>query len=69
MKVLTIGTPMKLPHYAVIGEATKFYVWENESGKGRASSWITGVVAFSVYQQLLQAEKKEFISLIKLLMQ
>lgn len=66
MKELELGNPFNLPHYSIIGMPTDFYIWINEDGRGDASSWIKGTVAFNLYYKLKRANKEEFISLVKI---
>ncbi len=66
---MNIGSYDKLPQYSVHGEKNKFYLWINEDGKGMASEWITGRVAFQLYHELksrFKKNKNEFIELLKL---
>jgi hypothetical protein len=54
---MEFGRYDKLPHYAVHGDATNFYVWVNEDGKGSSSKWIKGSVAFELYNVLRNFHK------------
>ena len=70
---MSVGEWNKLPHYSVIGDATKFYVWintDNQDCRNSASEWITGMVAFRAYAKLVhfyKKDKKDFIELVKYL--
>lgn len=56
---LSVGSWNKLPHISVVGEATEFYVWVNEDGRGESSDWIRGREAFELYGNLIQLRKKD----------
>ena len=65
---LQVGRWDKLPHYAVIGEKTFFYVWVCEDGQGSSSKWVKGNEAFQLSNKLLNLFKKDkaaFVSLVK----
>lgn len=67
-KTLEVGNYRKLPHYKVVGDSTKFYVWVNEDCEGNASRWLTGREAFEAYNKLTclySKNKKGFISFVK----
>ena len=65
---IEIGAYNKLPHYAVIGPPTAFYVWVNEDGRGVSSNWITGSNAFNKWHLLKRykaKDKAKFVSCLK----
>lgn len=67
---MEIGKWNKLPHYSVIGNATEFYVWKNEDGKGSASKWLKGADAFKKWHRLKNYRKKDkekFVSYLKMI--
>ena len=67
---LELGSWNDLPHYAVIGEASNFYIWVNEDGQGSSCEWLTGSTSFSNYHYLnriFKKDKKGFISLVKII--
>jgi len=61
------GSYDKLPHYAVVGHATNFYLWINEDGNGSSSHWIRGVEAFAEYNNLRNnyKNKRKWIGIVK----
>ena len=74
---LEIGAWDNLPHYAVVGSPTSFYVWINlkggapcwyVSGSSGSSGWISGKAAFKHHNKLREyidkGMKQEFINLI-----
>lgn len=77
MSKLEIGKYNNLPHYAVIGEPTDFYVWINtgeslhsyQAGKAGASGWIKGNEAFREYNKLRQLYKKDKTAFIDAIVQ
>lgn len=69
---MNVGAYNKLPHYAIVGSATEFYVWcqedKNALGYMCNSEWIRGRDAFDTYHRLEKLFKKNkpgFISLLK----
>lgn len=56
--LIEYGSYKKLPHYELIGSRNDFYVWINEDGKGSASKWIKGKVAFTMYNKI-KSEKNQ----------
>jgi len=56
---MEVGAWNKLPHYAVVGDPQRFYVWVNESGHGRSSKWICGKQAFDLYSELRAIKDKK----------
>jgi len=63
-----VGNNKKAPYYSVVGEATNFYVWVDESGRGTSSNWIKGQTAFDLWNRLGHLRKKnveQFIELVK----
>lgn len=65
---MEVGRWNKLPHYAVHGTKTDFYVWINEDGKGSGSKWIKGREAFDLwgkFSKLSTKDKNGFIALVK----
>ena len=63
-----IGAHNKLPNYSVHGDKTNMYLWVNEDGKGSSSEWITGRVAFQLWNNLqfrYKNDKKGFVGLLK----
>ena len=65
---LAVGAYNKLPHYAVIGTAVEFYIWQNEDGSGSASNWIKGAKAFELWHKLnkyIKKDKTKFVSHVK----
>ena len=72
---LEVGKWDKLPHFAVIGEPTSFYVWINHGNATAldpaqgASAWLQGREAFDAYYKLKHfCEKKKvnkFIALVE----
>ena len=66
--MLEVGRWDRLPHYAVIGEKTSFYVWVCEDGQGSSSKWVKGNEAFQLSNKLLGLFKKDksaFVLLVK----
>ena len=65
---MKIGNHNKLPQYSVHGVDTRMYLWINEDGRGKASSWFSGRNAFKMWHELEAAFKKDkklFIKLVK----
>ena len=68
VKEMEVGKWNKLPHYAILGGKTDMYVWVNEDGKGSASQWIKGNIAFRLWHRLekrFKKDKKAFVELLK----
>ena len=62
------GAWNKLPHYAMIGTATSFYVWINDGINATSSKWIKGRIAFEEYNKLVNLhgkDKQQFITKIQ----
>lgn len=67
---MKVGDYNKLPHYAVVGNSTEFYVWVNEDGKGDNSSWVRGSEAFKKWHKLKHyraKDKQKFIAFLKMI--
>jgi hypothetical protein len=58
---LHVGAWNDLPHFACVGEPTKFYVYltNKEYPKGQHSTWFKGSQYFSTYQKLKHLHKKD----------
>ena len=68
MDQMEIGSFNKLPHYAVVGDKTRLYIWVDEDGRGSNSKWITGRIAFQLWSELetrFKKDKSAFIELLK----
>ena len=63
---LEIGSYKKIPHYAIIGDPTDFYVWINEDGNGQSSEWIKGKANLHhELARLHRKKKQDFIDKLK----
>jgi hypothetical protein len=57
-KDLCTGSYDKLPHHAVIGNPSDFYVWlSNEVGGGKSSDWIKG--QSNIYHELDRLQERD----------
>jgi hypothetical protein len=69
---MSVGAYNKLPHYAVVGSPTEFYVWcqQDKSTPGHMcnSEWIRGRDAFDTFhklEKLFKKDKPQFTALLK----
>ena len=67
MNRMEIGTFSKLPHYSVVGDKTRLYIWVDEDGRGSNSKWITGYIAFQLWNELKAKFKKDKLGFVELL--
>jgi hypothetical protein len=69
LSMLEVGSWNSLPHYAVVGRATDFYLfYRPDPFTAKTTVWITGKEAFELHAKFKAAKvksKAEFISLFE----
>ena len=68
LSMLEVGSWNKLPHYAVVGRPTDFYLFHRpDAFTAKHTVWITGTEAFELHAKfkaaLQKRNKTEFISM------